>query len=257
MRKRVNAVIAAIFIVFICAICACTLVKYGRQYAYGFFVSYTDQLDSDSDVFDSIAARIYKLDYNAKNRLVGRDSLRMINVKLQKAMGKRIITVASTDMVQLSSGGYYNLFTDEWDDTKMRELTGFAESTGIPTAFIYCHCGLYEDGLIDGDIAALDNNLECADALVKLFSESGIAVTDSRQSYIRAGLTIDEAINKSDVHWTHRMALETAYDAVKTLNSAFGLGLDESALEYSRFNDDVYTDRLIGEYGRQIGMKSV
>ena len=72
MRKQVNRALAILFVGFICLVMVLTLAKYGRNYAYGFFKSYTDQLKADNDIFDRMSARVYKLNYNAEKRLWGR-----------------------------------------------------------------------------------------------------------------------------------------------------------------------------------------
>lgn len=93
----------------------------------------------------------------------------------------------------------------------MEELASFAEKlkaeNGISTVFSYCHSGLYEDGQLPAGMEGWDNNIECADTLLADFRARGVVVSDSRDAYRASGLTMDEAINKSDVHWSHKMAL--------------------------------------------------
>ena len=251
MRKRVSAVIMVIFLAFVFVVFAGTLVKYGRSYAYGFFKSYTDQLDEDPDVFEKAAARIYKLDYNTKNRLLLRNELREINVGFQRLLGKQTMSIGTHMMVKLKTGGYYDLFTEKADFEKANELIDFAVSTGAEAGLVYCHSTLYEDGMLPKGTEALDDNNEFADEIIKLFSSAGLTVIDSREAYAASGLTIDEAINKSDVHWSHKMALNTAYLAAQKL------GLDSEKLDISKFEDELHADLLIGEYGQRLGTDNV
>ena len=53
MKNKVNRVLAAIFCIAILTVCVMTLLTSGRNFAYGFFKSYTDQLPKDPDVFDN------------------------------------------------------------------------------------------------------------------------------------------------------------------------------------------------------------
>jgi len=80
-----------------------------------------------------------------------------------------------------------------------------------------------------------------------------MSVTDSREAYKRANLTPDQAIMYSDIHWTHRMALETASETVRNLNKDLNLGLDETALSYDRFTDEVHEGIFKGEIGQRLG----
>nr|MCR4578337.1 hypothetical protein [Clostridiales bacterium] len=175
MRKTVNACIAVIFIICICTVTVLTLSEYGRKYAYGFFKSYKDRLDDDSDIFDNAEARIYKLNYNAENRLWGRDALRHLTVRFQMALpGKDIVSIGGASMVHLTSGGYYNLMDGPLVQSKIDDITEFAEKaadmSGAKTLFVYCHCALFEDGLLPGDTRYLDNNGTFADEMLASLS---------------------------------------------------------------------------------------
>lgn len=261
MRKRLNGILATVFLAGIALVMVMTLFTYGRNYAYGFFKSYSEKLDESSDVFDDLEARIEKLEYNAENRLWGRDELRYLCIAFQQAMPlKNIVSIGGVSMVRLSTGGYYNLMDGAVEEEKLNDILTFSEKAkeecGAQTLFVYCHCALFEDGLLPKGAEALDNNSSFADELTARLREAGIAVTDSRDSYLRSGLTMDEAANKSDVHWTHRMALETARDAAEALN-AMGFPADTEALDYGRFTDELHPKLLAGEYARRVGVSNV
>lgn len=261
MKKKVDRALAVFLAGILAFLFLGTMILYGRNYAYGFFVSYKDKLPENPTLADDIQARVDKLKSNVGSRLIARTFMRESNAKMQMLLGKDIISIGVNNMVKLRCGAYYGLFTGPYSLDEAGRLADFAQNTrekyGIPTLFAYCHSSLYEDGQLPEGMDALDNNLECADALLALFEERGIPVTDSRDAYARAGLTMDEAINKSDIHWTHRMALETAFDAARKLNEAFGLNLPEDALAYENFNEDVYESLLLGEFGRRIGPEQV
>ena len=260
MRKRITIALTAVFLAFVLAITCATLIKSGRNFAYGFFKSYTDYLPEDPDVFDNVSARIRKLDYNAENRLFGKKAFNHAYAALQMGLGKQVISVNGSDMVRLTGGGWYNLFSGEITAKKAEEVVDFAhkaeEICGAKTVFAYCHCALFEDGLLPGDTALLDNNTEFADAVLQTLREGGVPVLDSRDSYLTSGLTIDEAANKSDVHWSHRMALAATRDTVRLMNSEFGFDMDDTALDSTRFTDETYENLLAGVYAERLGYRS-
>ena len=256
MRSKINRILAIIFCAAILLVGGMTLIKNGRNFAYGFFKSYTDQLPKDPDVFDNVSARIYKLNYNAENRLWGRDALRHIAARSQMLPGKELINIAGYDMVRLTSGGYYNVVSDPYDSENVSEFITFAkdlqQQKGIPSMLVYCHTALYEDGLLPGDVEAYDQNNRYADQLTEEFETNGIPVVDSREIYRQNHLTMDEAVNKSDVHWTHRLALLTAQGALKEL-SEMGLDTDPTLLALENFNCDPYPALLSGEFAKRVG----
>lgn len=260
MRKWVTRALALLLVIGIMTVMGVTLVKYGRNYAYGFFKSYTDYMPVDGDIFDNVSARIQKLDYNTENRLFGRDFFRHLCVAFQELLGKDVIAIGDSKMVKLTSGGYYDLFTDEYNDDKVKELLAFADELkteyGIPTHLTYCHGTLYEDGLLPGNTALMDTNNAFADEVTEWFRQAGVTVTDSRDTYARAGLTMDTAVNKSDVHWTMRMALEVARDTAEDLRE-IGIGTEPQNLDIDRFIYDYYPSLLVGEYGRRVGENKV
>ncbi len=257
MRKTINRILAVLFIVFIAVIFSGTMIKYGRNYAYGFFKGYKEQLPENPNVFDNIRARIGRLEYNAGQRLFLRNPLREMNAGIQALAGKDMINIGTHYTVRLSSGGYYDLFTGDFGTEKTDELIAFAnrlmEEKNIPTLFAYCHCGLYEDGLIDDIYRDFDNNNECADQLLSAFSAGGVPIVDSRQVYRNKALSINQAIMKSDIHWTHRMAFETAAEVVSVMNAEFGWALNEEALVYENFEDVLYEGLLYGEIAQRLG----
>ena len=257
MRKWLNRILALVFILFISTVFLVTMAVKGPMYAYGFFKSYKYDLKEDATVFDNLRARIYKLDYNTRERLFLRNEMRLLNARFQTLIGKEIFDVGGKDTIRLTNGAFYDMFTQKGTEEKMYELIEFSkklrEEKNIPTAFVYCHCGVYEEDLLPEKYRPMDSNNSFADKFTKEFELAGISVTDSRAAYRRANLSPDDAVMNSDIHWTHRMALETAYDAVKNMNRDLGFRLDEDALLFERFHDEVHEDLLLGEIGTRLG----
>ncbi len=258
MRKWINRILAFLFIAFLCVIFCATMVKYGGMYGYGFFKSYKEKMPKNPTILDNVKARIYKLNGNANERLFFRDEMRVLNARFQSFLGKDIYDLGGKNTVRLTNGSFYDMFTGDVTNDKMNELIDFSirlkEELNIPTAFVYCHCGVYDESLLPEKYRVMDNNNEFADLFTGEFEKAGICVTDSRAAYQRASLTPDQAIFNSDIHWTHRMALETAFEAVRNLNRDFDLGLDETALSYDRFIDEVHEDIFSGEIGQRLGL---
>lgn len=257
MRKWLNRILAILFIAFLCFIFCATMIKHGRMYAYGFFKSYKEKMPVNPTILDNIEARIYKLNGNANERLFLRDEFRVLNAKFQTLLGKDIYDVGGKDTVRLANGAYYDMFTEKSGHEKMYELIEFAtrlkEEKNIPTAFVYCHGGVYDIEQLPEKYRPMDDNNAFADEFINAFEEAGICVTDSREAYRNASLTADQAIFYSDIHWTHRMALETASETVRNLNKDLNLGLDETALSYDRFTDEVHEGIFKGEIGQRLG----
>ncbi|MBQ3078575.1 MAG: hypothetical protein IJB99_05450 [Clostridia bacterium] len=257
MRKKINIVLSVLFIAFIFAIFAGTMVKYGKNYAYGFFKSYKEEITPDASLYEEIRARINKLESNAGQRLIFRNDMREMNAYFQSLIGKDMLNIGSNYTVQLKYGGYYDLFTGAYDTEKTDELVNFAkklkEEKGIPTVFVYCHCGLYEEEELHEIYRDFDNNNECADVLLKAFEDGGVICIDSREAYQKASLSIDQAVMRTDIHWTHRMALETAAETVRKMNSALGFSFDEDKLKYGNFNVETHEKLLYGEIAQRLG----
>ncbi|MBR3927937.1 MAG: hypothetical protein IKJ65_02910 [Clostridia bacterium] len=257
MRKWMNRILAMLFLLFIAVMFLVTMVKEGELYAYGFFKSYKSKLTEDATLFDDLRARISKLEYNTRERLFLKDEMRLLNARFQKLIGKDVYDVGGKDTIRLTNGAFYDMFTQESTDEKMLELIDFSKKLkadkNIDTAFVYCHCGVYEENLLPEKYRVMDGNNAFADRVTETMAASGISVTDSRDAYVRANLAPDQAIMYSDIHWTHRMALETAYDAVINMNKDLGLNLDETALLYDRFTDEVHEKLLLGEIGVRLG----
>ena len=253
MRKIVSMCLTVALLAGTLCVMGVTLIKFGRNYAYGFFKSYTDYMPEDGDIFDNISARIQKLEYNVKNRLWGKTFLNHISTRIQLYQGKRIISLNGSDYVRLSSGGWYTLLNGELSTNNADNLIEISQKTGIDTAFVYCHCALFEDNLLPGNTYLLDNNTEFANLITSRLQEGGITVIDSRDTYTSHNFTMETATNSSDIHWKHALALAAAEDTVKALNASFNLGLDETALMAENFDEEVYPGLFEGYYSNKIG----
>ncbi|MCR4620869.1 MAG: hypothetical protein K5663_02180 [Clostridiales bacterium] len=260
MREKVSKWLAILFVVAIVGVMAGTIAVHGRNFAYGFFKGYKDQLPDDPDIFDSISARIDRLDYNASRRIVGLDVLRHLSARTQILPPKVMVNV-STEMARLSTGGWINVVAERFTPEKVNDIISFAkemeEEYAVPTAVIYCHPALYEEGIQPGDLDVYNQCNSYADSLTEILRENGLSVWDSRDTYTGHALTMDEAVNKSDVHWTHLMALYTAYDGAEYISRQLGLDLDWEKLDPGLFSREMYRNLLFGEFARRLGRSLV
>jgi hypothetical protein len=85
------------------------------------------------------------------------------------------------------------------DVDKMVKLRQSLGELGNPMLFVYPHSYLYEDNLLPDGVT--DGNIQAANDLVTGLRAAGIPVVDSREVYKAAGLTLDQAIYRTDQHW--------------------------------------------------------
>ena len=248
MNSKVTRVISLIFLAVMLVIFIGTCVTEAWGFGYALFSGYKELLTDDSDVFDVVDAKVTMLTSATENNLFGRELLRQVNVRLQRLQGKQTIDMGTHKMAELSCGGFYDLYTDVPDMSEASALAEFLNTLDMQAAFLYCHGGLYEEGLLSEELELLDTNIEFADMLDKVFEEAGVTYVDTRTTYTGHGFTIGEALNKTDIHWKHRLALAAAQDI------AAAVGLDSDRLDISLFADECYTELLLGEFGQRIGI---
>lgn len=261
MRKYINRILACVFLGFVAIVLAFTLYTSLPRLAWGFLKGYKLTLPENATAFDNIKTRVAKLQTEINDNIYLKAPMRSLNANFQKAIGRNILEVGGKAAIRLNYGGYYDLFTDDYSFEKADEIIAFAEwaeaEYGIPTAFIYCHGGLYEDGMADEKYLAMDTSNAFADRFLEKFENAGICAVDSRAVYREAAFTPEIALLKSDVHWAHRMALETAAFAAKAVEEEFSVAMNAEALDYAGFTDEVHEDLFFGEFGTRLGRKLV
>ena len=257
MRKYINIILTFVFLAFVLAVFAVTTAKNLPWLSWRFFKGHTAYLSENASVFQNAKARITALQDGINDRIYLKTDMMHLNARFQSAVGKSTVELGGKQAVRLSTGGYYDLFTDKANNSKVDEIIAFAKETGIPTAFVYCHGGVYEEGMLDETLYSLDTAGEFADSFTSAFRNAGISVTDSREVYKAAFLTPEDALLKSDVHWSHRNALETAHAAAENIMRDFGIPMNTENLLFSRFTDEVHEDLMFGEYGSRFGESMV
>jgi len=253
VRKSINLILTSVCLLFVFSVFLVTTAKNLPWLSWRFAKGYTSFLPENPSVSEQVKARITALQDGINTRIFLRNEMMHLNAGFQKIIGKNTIELGGKQAVRLSSGGYYDLFTDEPTDAKVKEIIDFAEKTGIPTAFVYCHGGVYEDGMLKDMLYNLDTADAFADRFTSAFREAGISVTDSREVYKNASLTPETALLKSDVHWSHRIALESAREAAENIANELGISMNSENLDYSRFTDEVHESIFFGESGSRLG----
>lgn len=256
MRKHINRLLACAFLGFVLCVFAVTVFTSLPRLAWGFLKGYKLSLPENPTVFDDAKTRITKLQTEINDNIYLKSSMRALNAEFQNLIGKNLLEVGGKNAIRLNYGGYYDLFTEAYNFDKADEIIAFSEwlrERNIPTAFIYCHGGLYEENMADDRYLQMDNSNEFADAFTERFREAGICVTDSREVYRQDGFTPETALLKSDVHWAHKIALATAQHAAETIGRDLSVPMNAENLRYELFTDEVHEDLMFGEYGARFG----
>lgn len=261
MKKWVNRVLALLFLTLVFSFFFVSMFSYARNYASGFLVYYKSELPKNPSLFDNISARIAKLEERVAYYYAFKNTFLEICAGFQYNLGKRMLRLGSADMVTLNTGDLYdlmpNLFPMEELDKVVALNKAQKDNGGVPVLFVYAHATLYEEDMLPDGFEYLDQNIVGADTLTSVLTDNGIPVVDSRDVYKASGLTLRDFVNRTDQHWTHRAALETARSTVAALNKEFGFAFDETALDMRNMHDDVYEKLLLGEYGQRIGKAKV
>ena len=254
MQKHVNRILAVALVVTLAAIGAGTLAGNARSLGYAFFVTYTQYLEPDSGFFGNVKARIQSLNNAVNLSLVGKDWFEKRNAALQMGLGKQMLSFGGTTMVKLKTGQLYDVQgdTDVKDDLEtIGKLKGKLDEKGIPLVYAYAHSELYEEGLLP--VGVEDYNNKVADDIVSGLSQMGITTIDSRQVYRDHGLTMDNAVYRTDQHWSILTAFTMYGEALKALNQTGAMHMDEAMAELDNFNFEVRQGAHMGDVGARVG----
>ncbi len=257
MKKIADRSLALILMLIIGIMFVASVVTHGKEYYWAAFINYKNRLSDDAGAYENVRARVEELKSAVSSKVFMRDELRRANAAFQQALGKEMLDIGKHTTLKLDCGAYYNMMSGDYTYKKADELIEFAASVDVPVLFAYCHCGLFDNDELPDGALAIDNNNAGADDLLKYLSDAGVDVLDSRASFARTGMSAAEAIFKSDIHWSHRMALETAFDAVKRLNERCGFGISETALAYENFSTETHENAYFGEIGTRLGVGNV
>lgn len=261
MNKIINRVLAVIFLLTIFVIGGVTLAQNYRSIAYAGLVTYTQYAEPGARGLATLKPRITAVENTINTKLLGKDAFQKINARMQMALGKQVLNFGGTTMVRLKSGDLYDVQSDvgekslNADVETMAKLKGKLDEKGIPMVYVYAHSGLYEEGLLPGGIK--DYNNQVADRIVNGLRAQGITTLDSREIYRQRGMTLDQAVMRTDQHWTILMAFEAFSASVEALNATGKISLDEAAADIANYSVRQLPGAHMGDVGARVGEAAV
>lgn len=258
MKRIVNITVTCVLLLAMLSIAVCTLTAGGRSIAYAFFVTYKTYLEEDAGLFGNVSARITSLNNAVNNNLAGKSTFEKINAVFQMKLGKQMLSFGDTTMVRLKTGQLYDLMgdTDVSDDLKtIVDLKNGLEQQDVPMIFAYAHTELYEEDLLP--TGAEDYNLKVAEDIVGGLRDAGVTVVDSRQVYRDHGLTMEDAVLRTDQHWSIKMAFCTYQECAKALAGTGAIRLDLAAADPDNFDIKVVKNVHMGDVGKRVGASVV
>ncbi len=253
LRKSIDRVLAVVLIFSIFAIGGVTMALNVKNFGYDLVKGYANYLRDDGRPLAGVSARIAALTSTINRTLIFKDGFEALNLRLQMALGKQMYSLGGTTMVKLKTGQLYDLLgkTDMRDDVdKMVKLRQSLGELGIPMLFVYPHSYLYEDNLLPDGVT--DGNIQAANDLVTGLRAAGIPVVDSREVYKAAGLTLDQAIYRTDQHWATPNLFAT-FQATAAKLTEMGIAIDPALYASDNFTTDVYAKMHMGQVGERLG----
>jgi hypothetical protein len=252
-RKSIDRILAAVLILSIFTIGGVTMALNAKSFGYSLVKGYTNYLKDDGRPLAGVSARISALTGAINRTLLGKDTFQSLNLRLQMALGKQMYSLGGTTMVKLKTGQLYDLLgkTNIRDDVdKMVKLSKSLQDLSIPMLYVYPHSYLYEDNMLPDGVT--DGNIQAADDLVTGLRGAGTPVVDSREVYRAAGLTLDQAIYRTDQHWATNNLFAT-FQATAEKLTEMGIAIDPALYASDNFKTDVYARMHMGQVGERLG----
>lgn len=134
------------------------------------------------------------------------------------------------------------------------ELKSLADEYGI--RFLYVQYP-YKIRETDPESGRLDFSNQNANQTIKMLQDSGVAVLDLRAAWDayrpeNSNAFRRDVFYRTDQHWRAETGLWAAGTIGRYINDNFGIPVDLSVFEADRYRYDVYENRLLGSYGRQV-----
>ena len=257
MKRKITCAVAFLALALILFEFGATLITGGRDMGRGFFKTYTEYLPENPTLLDNLNARIQKLEHAIDLNIFGRTTLLGIGVWLQRLMGKDVINAKWYTTAVLNNGMYYDMYTDpvdmEYTDTLLENISNI----DVPMVFMFCRNVIAGSDYMPKGTQALDTSSEFAHLLEERITNAGLPYLDTLAAYERAGLTIEQAQHFSDLHWTHRMALEAAYDLAAYLKDSISPDIDVKRLDISCFTEEEISVPFAGSFATRLGTFNV
>ncbi len=262
LQFRIDVVLSVLFIV--------TIFFFGFTTAWfnrhGIKVALTDaaklenyQEDfAEASAWSRLAARIRSLDDYLASDVYLSDELGYLNSSFQYALGKRMITTGSQQMLTLNSGHLYDLQNFVSMESAAQNISDMQRTAGdIPFLFVYEHPTVYSATQMPEGYDVLDYSDEIAEDITTRLKAAGIDMIDSREVLTSSGLEPDDYLMVTDQHWATRAALVMAQTIAERVNETTGSDMDTSLLDIDRFDTKVYPKLFLGKYGQRVGTMNV
>ena len=260
MRRAMNMLLAILLMAILAFVCYFTVKIYYEDLGYSLLVTYRQKLPNNPSPLDNLKARVDMFTSTWDTDMVTKPTLRKLNARFQRAIGKDMITFGSTMTVTTNTGDLYDLKPDTPQTQQVRTQTlsglkAIKDALDIPVLYGYAHTTLY-DGVTMPD-GVTDDNDAVADEIVGTLRSYGIEVIDSRDIMRESGLPIDEIIYRTDAHWSARSAFEMYAQMVDLLNEKTAIKADRSAADIGRFNIETLPAVHMGDIGARFGPELV
>lgn len=209
----------------------------------------------DYSSWDYLCARIRSVDdYLAQNVFLSKE-MGYANSSLQYAMGKRIVTTGGQQMITLNTGHLFDLQSKVSLEEGVQNIVTMDQIVPdhIPFLFVYEHPTIYSDEMMPEGYDVLDYSEEIAAEIIRLMSETGIPMLDSRDILPASGVPMEDYLMYTDQHWSTRASIIMAQRIAEEAGRLTGVNLHPEKLDIENFETLTYENRFMGKYGQRIG----
>ena len=211
--------------------------------------------DGEFNALELFVARVRSLDNEINSSVYRSEELGQINATLQYALGKRLVSTGSAQMVRLNGGYLYDLQEEQSMVSAADEILELKASLpeDLPFLFVYEHPTVYDLSMLPPGYDVLDYGEEAADEITSLLRAGGTPVIDSRDVLSASGYPVSDFLMRTDQHWSTLAALVMSRDIAVWLHDEAGLPVDPSLLDVDQFATETRPGLFLGKYGQRIG----
>ena len=212
-----------------------------------------------ANALELLTARIRSLESELSLSVYKAETLGQLNASLQYAIGKRLVSTGSAQMVRLNGGYLYDLQEEQSAESAAREILDLRDSLpeGLPFLFVYEHNTVYDPAMLPAGYDALDYGAEFADEAVSLLRAGDVPVIDSRDVLGGGAYPLERLLMRTDQHWTTFAALVMSRALAVWARDEAGLPVDPALLDAENFETETYPGLFLGKYGQRIGAGNV
>jgi len=205
-----------------------------------------------------LTARVRSLDAELSSSAYLADELGQMNASLQYAIGKRLVSTGSAQMVKLNGGYLYDIQEEQDLTDTVNEIVDLAHeiSAERPFLFVYEHPTVYDQAMLPAGYDVLDFGEEAADQAVSILQEGNVPLIDSREVVTRGEYPLADFLLYTDQHWTTFASLVMAEEIALWAQDQ-GIDIDPALLDPDTFEREVYPNLFLGKYGQRIGTLNI